>query len=152
MSTDASQEVFSDAPSEITIEGVLYTIDPLRQGHVCRVIRWMKDQCIEIFLEQTRMVPLPAEERGATLAHIACKTPTFIEVLDQYEAKLFLLSLHLKADGKPLNLAYIRDVMKPRTCGTLLDILLGISKKGGPDMDADPLGSSTSTTPSETTP
>lgn len=150
MSTDASQEVFSDAPSELKIDGKVYTIDPIRQGNVCKVIRWMKDRCMETFLEQTRMVPLPAEERGTTLALIACKTPTFIEVLDQYEAKLFLLSLHIKADGKPLDLDYIRDEMKPRTCGTLLDILLGMSKKGGDD--ADPLADSTSTTPSETTP
>lgn len=151
MATDASQEVFSDAPSEITIAGVVYAVDPIRQGNVCKVIRWMKDRCMETFLEQTRMIPLPAEERGTALAQIACKTPTFIEVLDQYEAKVYLLSLHVKADGKPLTLAYIRDEMAPRTCGALLDILLGMSKKGA-ETDADPLGNSTSTTPDETPP
>jgi hypothetical protein len=149
METDASQDVYSDAPTEITIEGKVYTIDPLRQGHVCRVIKWMKAQWMETFLEQTRMVPLPPEERGITLSAIACKTPTFMEVLDQYEAKLKLLSLHLKADGSPLKMEYIRDEMKPRTCGTLLDIMLGISKKKDGD---DPLGRTTSTTPTETAP
>jgi hypothetical protein len=149
MGTDASQEVFSDEPSEITIDGVLYAIEPLRQGHVCRAIRWMKDRCMETFLDQTRMIPLPAEERGTTLAQIACTTPTFIEMLDHYEAKLFLLTLHTKADGKSMDLAYVRDKLKPRTCGTLLDIMLGISKKKDGD---DPLGGSTSTTTTKTVP
>lgn len=154
MTESASQDAYSDAPTTITIDGAEYEVEPIRQGNVARVIKWVKSQWMQTFLDETRMVPLPSEDRGKTLAEIACKTPTFLEVLDHWEAKLYLLSLQIKRDGKRIPFDQVRDNMNPKTCGVLTDIMFGVSRKEAPASDSDPLGrtDSISTTKSVTQP
>lgn len=139
-----SQDMVSGAPSKLTIDGVEYEIDPIRQGNVCKTMRWLKARWMEYFLESTRHTPLAAEDRGIAFAAISCKTPTMLEVLDDYEAKLYLLSLSVKMAGKAVTFDHIRDHMEPRTSGVLLDLLFQLSKKPDDEGGADPTTTTTS--------
>ena len=135
-----TQEEMSDAPLTPTIDGVKYEIDPIRQGKMNEAIRWLRSQWVSELFATTRGIPLPHEVRGHALAEIITTQATIIEVLDSYPAKLYLMSLQIKANGKYLEHDYIlSDEFKPETCGTLLDLMLGISRKKKDDgKKADP--------------
>jgi len=140
MSNDVSQEVFSDAPSEITIGGVEYEIHPIRQGNVWRVARWLKSSWMQDFLDDTRMVNLPSEDRAKAMSDISCTTPTFLEILNHVAANARLMGLQIKVNGKHLTMEYVLDEMKRSTHDTLHKILLDISTaKVEPENNTDPL-------------
>lgn len=150
--TDVSQDQLSYAPMNVTIDGVEYEVSPISKSGINRAAKRLKSSWLQFFLDGTRMIPLPSEDRSKAIADISCRLVTYADIISDYDATLFLFSLHVKADGKPLTYDYVQsDKFNGKTYGDLTTIMFTISAPKGGD-DDDPLVRSTSTTKSETHP
>lgn len=121
---------FSKEPITVTINDAAHEIHPLRMSDFAKAQRFMKNQSFAVFLEQTRTIPLDAEDRGVALARIATTPVTLPDILRSREGELYLIFLSLKRGDNGLGWEWLRDNLPPLdvyVLSKLMDVINGLT-------------------------
>lgn len=142
---------FSKEPTTLTIGEKTYEVHPLRMSDFCKAQRFVKEQNLGTFLQQTRLVPLEPEDRGIALARIATTPVSLGDILRSKEGELQLLYLSLKRGDPSLKWEWLRDNLPPLEVSVLSELMAVINGLSAPeDGNGQAPLTTTTTTTSET--
>jgi hypothetical protein len=135
----------SDNGVTLTIDGREFTLKPLSMGDICKAQAHVRNDRLQRFLSQTRVVPLPDDVRAKAIAEITCQTITFVEMVTSYDGQLRLLFEAMHRADSSITWDYVQNAMPPIAARILDQLMYVLGGLSAPDGETDPTTSTSAT-------
>lgn len=155
MQTSRQQDLAGNLATDIKVKvgDKELEVHQLRIEDFCAAEEYIRNQRLDAFLKQTRMVNLPDAVRAKTMAEILNRPVSLDEILSNVSGQVYLLYLSLKRGNPQITADYVRTQLEPtaiKTLSQILWVITGLVDELEEEKEPNPLEVRTFTTETKT--